>query len=197
MANMRDNDPPEHRFDDHSVIVPPHKLRAVIKHTREPGGVAMDVVAHAEAALAEIRGEFNGWMEAECTRIEKARLAIHDNGLDYMTADTLFRPAHDIKGTAATLGFPLAGRLASSLCRLLTHAPDFSRVPQALIDHFVNSIRAIVREEIHEVHNPVATEIAENLSILVETFLANELKDGYAEIAVDAAPRLEVADAAT
>ena len=39
-----------------------------------------------------------------------------------MTADTraaLFRAAHDIKGEAATFGYPIAGRIAGSLCRLI------------------------------------------------------------------------------
>ncbi len=33
--------------------------------------------------------------------------------------EALFRAAHDIKGQAATLGFPLAAAVADSLCRLI------------------------------------------------------------------------------
>jgi chemotaxis protein histidine kinase CheA len=185
--------PPEHRFDDHSVIVPAHNLRSVARMTGEPGTVAMDVVAKAEAALAELESEFEGWMEEECTRLEDARAGIRRNGLNRETLDGLFSPAHDIKGEAATLGFPLAGRIATSLCRLVSHAPAPERVPAALIEHHVDSIRAVLREQIRQPHNPIGSAVAEKLAILVETFLAAELKEGYAAIAADAAPRLQVA----
>jgi chemotaxis protein histidine kinase CheA len=188
---MKEN-PPEHRFDDHSVIVPAHNLKSLARMTGEPGTVAMDVVAKAEAALAELEGEFDGWMDAECSRLNAARAILRNAGPSRETLEGLFSPAHDIKGEAATLGFPLAGRIASSLCRLVSHAPAPARVPMALIDHHVDSIRAVLREQIRQPHNPIGSAVAEKLAILVETFLAAELKDGYAAIAADAAPRIQV-----
>lgn len=189
--NVKDN-PPEHLFDDHSVIVPAHNLKSVARMTGEPGTVDMDVVAKAEAALAELEGEFEGWMEEECARLDDARAAVHRSGRNRETLDGLFSPAHDIKGEAATLGFPLAGRIATSLCRLVSHAPAPERVPLTLIGHHVDSIRAVLREQIRQPHNPIGSAVAEKLAIMVETFLAAELKEGYAAIAADAAPRLQV-----
>jgi hypothetical protein len=147
----------------------------------------MDVVARAEAALAELKSEFGGWMSAECERADHARLAIRAEGLNSTNMHRLYHSAHDIKGTAETLGFPLATRIAVSLCRLLRHAPELSTIPVSMIDHHVDAIRAIVREQLQGGENAQAMEIAERLSILVETFLADELKDAYAEIAADAA----------
>jgi chemotaxis protein histidine kinase CheA len=98
----------------------------------------------------------------------------------------LFRASHDIKGDAATLGYPLAGRLAGSLCRLLDHAPDRTRIPMMLVDRSVEAIRAVVREQVRDAGEPTASEIAEQLAILVEKFLAGEMGDGYAEIAGEA-----------
>ncbi len=190
MTKTKDHNPPEHRFDDHSVIVPRHALRGVVRHTREPGTFAMDVVARAEAALSELKSEFGGWMNAECERADKARLAIRAEGLNSANMDRLYHSAHDIKGTAETLGFPLATRIAVSLCRLLRHSPDISKIPVTLIDHQVDAIRAIVREQMQGTENPHAAEIAEQLAIMVEHFLASELKDAYAEIAGDAAAGL-------
>lgn len=190
MTKAKDQNPPEHRFDDHSVIVPRHALRGVVRHTREPGTFAMDVVARAEAALAELKSEFGGWMSAECERADEARLAIRAEGLNSVNMHRLYHSAHDIKGTAETLGFPLATRIAVSLCRLLRHSPDISKIPVALIDHQVDAIRAIVREQMQGKENPHAAEIAEQLAIMVEAFLSSELKDAYAEIAGDAAAGL-------
>jgi hypothetical protein len=175
----------ETHYEDHSVIVPPHRLKAAVRHTSEPGEIAMDVIAKAEAALAVLKDEFRGWMDTECDRLEAARQALHRDGASGPIVKTLFLASHDVKGDAATLGFPLAGKIAGSLCRLLDHAPDPRRCPLVLVDRHVEAIRAIVRESVRDA-TPVGVEVAEQLAILVEKFLAAELKDGYAEIAGDA-----------
>ena len=71
-------------------------------------------------------------------------------------------------------------------------APLAARIPFALIDHHVDAIKAVVREEVKDPLNPYGLEISGQLAVIVETFLAAELKDGYAEIAGDAAPRIEI-----
>ncbi len=193
MSQQPHNDnPPEKRFDDHSVIVPPHMLKKVVTHAQGSGQIDMSAVDRAEAALAELKSEFGDWMNAECQRIDAARRAMHANGVSRATVDALFLPAHDIKGGATTLGYPLAERIATSLCRLLRHMPEPVRIPTGLIDHHVDAIRAVVREDVQNAHNPYGLELAERLSIMVETLLARELKDAYAEIAGDAAPRIAI-----
>lgn len=186
----QDENPPEKHFDDHSVIVPPHKLKKAVTHAKGKVNIDMSAVQRAEAALEELKVEFGEWMNAECLRIDTARQIIHAKGLNPATVEALFMPAHDIKGGATTLGFPLAERIATSLCRLLQHAPEPARIPRGLIDHHVDAIRAVVREEVKDAHNPYGLELAERLSIMAETFLSEEMKDAYAEIAGDAAPRI-------
>jgi chemotaxis protein histidine kinase CheA len=179
-------------YEDHSVIMPPHRLKTAVFHTSEPGDIPMDVVERAEAALASLKGEFTGWMQAECDRLDAASRSLHQNGPTKLVLDMLFRASQDIKGDAATLGYPIAGPLASALCRLLYHAPDPGRIPLALVDRFVEAIRAVVRESVRSPEDPVAIEVADSLAEMVENFLAAELQDEYAEIAGDAAPPLTV-----
>ncbi len=176
----------ETKFSDHTVIVPPHRLKSVITHTAEQGDFAMDVVARAEAALAEIRHEFRAWMSAECEALEAARNVMRSKGQSGPTLHKISHTAHEIKGHAAVLGFPLAGRIAGLLCRLLNHAPDPEHVPLAVIDSHVDAIRAVVREQIHSVNDKTGREIFERLAVIVENFLAQELGDAYAELAGDA-----------
>ena len=64
-------------------------------------------------------------------------------GINQGTRDGLFLAAHDIKGQAATFGFPLVAPVADSLCRLIEHTPDMARLPFGLIDQHVDAIRAI------------------------------------------------------
>ncbi len=182
----------ETEYEDHKVIVPPHKLKSAIVHTNEPGDIAMDVVQQAEEALASLKDEFGDWMQAECDQLEAARADLHQSGVNPATLLMLFRASHDIKGNAATFGYPLAGRLAGSLCRMLDNAPDRNRIPIVLVDRYVEAIRAVVREQVRDSEQPTANEIAEQLAILVEKFLAAELQDEYAEIAGEAYVKIDI-----
>jgi hypothetical protein len=130
-------------------------------------------------------------MDSECDRLEAARQALHHAGPSAPTLKVLFLAGHDVKGDAATLGFPLAGRLGASLCRLLDHLPDPSRCPIALVDRHVEAIRAAVREKHRDGDESTGVQVAEQLAILVEKFLAAELKEGYAEIAGDAHAQID------
>lgn len=185
-------EPVETQYDDHKIIVPPHGLKTAIVHTAEPGDIAMDVVQKAEESLAQLKHEFGDWMQAECDQLDSARADIHKNGPNATNLLLLFRASHDIKGDAATLGYPVAGRLAGSLCRLIDHAPDRARIPLVLIDRYVEAIRAVVREQVRETASATVSEVTEQLAILVEKFLAAELQDDYAEIAGEAYVRIDL-----
>ena len=131
-------------FADHHVITQPNPLRKVL--LRVPENDLDDPVARAEKALAGLSGEFKNWMAIEADRLSAAHAAILRDGFTDDTREELFRAAHDIKGDAATFGFPSAGAAAESLCRIIEHAPDLDQVPSDLIAHHINAIQAIVRE---------------------------------------------------
>src|SRR6202030_1685547 len=122
-----------------------------------------DPVARAEQALAGLSGEFNDWMAIECDRLAAAHAAILKHGFTTDTREELFRAAHDIKGDAATFGFPTAGAAAESLCRIIEHAPDLERVPAELIAHHINAIHAIVRDHTRLDTLTVASELSRRL----------------------------------
>jgi Hpt domain len=176
----------ETKFSDHTVIVPPHRLKSVITHTAEQGDFAMDVVARAEAALSEIRHEFRSWMVVECEALEAARNEMRSHGPSAEALQKVSLTAHEIKGHAAVLGFPLAGRIAGILCRLLAYAPNPQLIPLTVIDSHVDAVRAVVREQIHTMNDKTGKEIFERLALIVEGFLSNELGNAYADIAGDA-----------
>ena len=98
----KDNDASVTTFADHEVITPPADLRKAVRTCRIGDD---DPVAGAEAALAQLSSEFDDWMHAECERLEP-RARTSAPGLYEKTHDDLFRAAHDIKGEAATFGFP-------------------------------------------------------------------------------------------
>jgi chemotaxis protein histidine kinase CheA len=145
-------------FKDHHVITQPNPLRRVIRQVDEKD--ADDPVGRAEQALAGLSGEFKKWMSVECDRLAAAHAAIIEQGFGRPSRDELFRAAHDIKGDAATFGYPTAGAVAESLCRIIEHAPDLAKVPADLITHHINAILAIVHK--HSRADP--TETAHQLS---------------------------------
>ncbi len=158
-------------YGDHEVIRPENKLRGVVK-AGSPGDD--DPVARAELALSELSGEFASWMESECQRLDKARAEIAAAGFNKINKDALFHAAHDIKGEAATFGFPLVATAADSLCRLIEHTPDVSRIPIKLVDQHVDAVRAIYREYSQSDAKELAATLTKRLRVVTDEFLMHE-----------------------
>ncbi|MDQ8726547.1 Hpt domain-containing protein [Bradyrhizobium sp. LHD-71] len=156
-------------FPDHQIIRQPNPLRRAVKRVAE--NPADDPVARAEKALDGLSDEFEGWMRQECERLAAAHAAILKKGLNRTAQDELFRAAHDIKGAAATFGYPMAAAAADSLCRIMEHAPDFATVPNELIAHHVNAIQAIVREHRRFGVASVADELSRKLRGVADEYL--------------------------
>ena len=85
-------------------------------------------------------------MDDECERLDKARHKVIDGGFTKANKEVLFHAAHDIKGEAATFGYPAVASAADSLCRLIEYTPDATRIPAQLVDQHVDAVRAIYRE---------------------------------------------------
>lgn len=164
-------------FADHEVILPPNKLKKAVQKVKPGTKVDFDPVAQAEAALAELAGDFGQWMDQECTRLDNARNAVKAAGLNTATRDALFLAAHDIKGQATTFGFPLVTPVADSLCRLIEHTPEMARLPMSLIDQHVDAVRAITHRNTRGDSDSNAARLAEKLRHVTEEFLAHENRD--------------------
>ena len=132
------------RFADHHVITQPNPLGKVLLRVHESD--LDDPVARAEKALADLSGEFKTWMTIEADRLSAAHAAVLRHGFTDDITEELFRAAHDIKGDAATFGFPSAAAAAESLCRIIEHAPELEEVSPDLITHHIDAVQAIVRE---------------------------------------------------
>jgi chemotaxis protein histidine kinase CheA len=163
------------RFPDHHVITQPNPLRKVLRRVADED--RDDPVARAEKALANLSGEFPNWMVVETERLAAAHAAILKDGITKATRDELFRAAHDIKGDAATFGFPSAGAAAESLCRVIEHAPDLATVPSELIEHHIDAIQAIVRQRTKLDTISMANELTGRLRGVTDEYLARVNRD--------------------
>jgi HPt (histidine-containing phosphotransfer) domain-containing protein len=162
-------------FADHHVITQPNPLQNVLRRVAEQD--LDDPVARAEKALAGLSGEFKNWMGIEADRLSAAHAAILRNGFTKLAREELFRAAHDIKGDAATFGYPSAGAAAESLCRIIEHAPDLDTVPSDLIAHHINAIQAIVRERTKLDTVSTASELSRKLRGVADEYLTHANRD--------------------
>jgi HPt (histidine-containing phosphotransfer) domain-containing protein len=133
-----------------------------------------DPVARAEAAFGALASEFTGWMQAECERLDAARRKVKRLGFTAAAHGSLFRAAHDIKGEAASFGFPEAADIAASLCRLLEYTPARTAIPLKLVDRHVAALRAIIRDHGRPDAGDAARKLTQRLCEVTDAFLKRE-----------------------
>ena len=123
-----------------------------------------------------------------------AHAAILCDGFTDANREELFRAAHDIKGDAATFGYPSAGATAESLCRIIEHAPDLDLVPAELITHHINAIQAIVRERTKLDTATIASKLSNQLRGLADEFLVKVNSDRPEHLEAIMAPSIVPAE---
>ena len=157
--------------DGYEVVKPPRDLRAKVRVMSEREAARFDPVKSAEAALKRLSTDFDSWMANEAATLASAWSDIQENGMNEENCATLFRAAHDIKGQASTLGYPLVGAVAGSLCHLIEHVPA-TDLPATLISQHVDAVRAMVAETAQKEENPTARALVDRLADVTEDFIA-------------------------
>src|SRR5262245_10804702 len=105
MAKDKGGKPSVATFGDYEMITPPNPLRMAVSQVSDKDAHD-DPVARAERALELLSSEFSSWMDSECDRLDAARRDVKLKGFIKTTHEALFHAAHDIKGEAATFGYP-------------------------------------------------------------------------------------------
>jgi chemotaxis protein histidine kinase CheA len=161
---------------DHTVIHPHNvlKAKAVVMHNG-PHILDETAIRRAEIALQGLSSNFNGWMEEACRTLVTTHQATKAAVPTRNSANTFHRAAHDIRGHGTTLGFPLATRVAASLCLLLENLPDAianSDAVSGLVDQHVDAIRAITREGVIQSTHRVGEMLTAELEAITERLVA-------------------------
>jgi HPt (histidine-containing phosphotransfer) domain-containing protein len=188
MAKNNSRDVEIKTFATHKVITQPNPLRKVLRRVDEKDGD--DPVARAEKALAGLAGEFGSWMSVEAARLSAAHAAVVKDGFTLKACEELFRAAHDIKGDAATFGYPSAAAAAESLCRIIEHAPDLAKVPRELLAHHINAIQAIVHDHTRLDSTALAGELSRRLRKVADEYLVHVNRDRPEHLEAITAPSI-------
>src|SRR5690349_19379497 len=192
---MRKENPPAleiKSYPTHRVITQPNPLRKVLRRIGDKD--ADDPIARAEQALAGLSGEFKSWMTVEADRLSAAHAAVLKHGFTEKNCEELFRAAHDIKGDAATFGYPSAAAAAESLCRIIEHAPDLDKVPAELITHHIQAVQAIVHDHTKLDSVTIAAELSRRLRKVADDYLVHVNRDRPEHLEAIMAPSIVPAD---
>jgi len=124
------------------LFMPPNMLRA--KAGGGFGGVDLGAIKRAEGAMEGLKDEFAG-MAGDSVAALLAAHAAHAACADLANRAALLRASLDLKGMAATFGFPLMARVSGSLARLVSEAPDGKLLPPKLLEAHVAAVQVIQR----------------------------------------------------
>ena len=151
------------------IIQVPNTLRA--KVGGRLGALDQEAIAKAEAALADLSSEFEGWLMDEIGKLDAVYATIKVEGLTVENAEALFYRAHDLKGLGTTYGYPLITRVAGSLCKMMDDETKRAAAPRVLVDAHLDAIRAIVRDHIKTDEHPVGQILATTLEDRVKLLM--------------------------
>lgn len=149
--------------DPEVVIVPARddlRRKALVNQGSADENMAQ-AIRRAQKAVESLSGEYDAIFAEQVASIVAAHNAFAASRSD-QTRAALFRAAHDLRGSAATLGYALAGRMAQSLSRLVSLVDE---PPASLVSAHVEALRAIAREKVKNPSDPVGSALAEELDL--------------------------------
>ncbi len=159
--------------DEYEVLTPPTDLRKKVRMLSKREAAKFDPVKTAEEALNRLSQNFGGWMANEARDLMSAWEVIESDGLTSESLDTMYQCAHNIKGQALTLGYPLVGSVAASFCHLIETVPSPQDLPLPLVEQYVEAIRAMVAENAKDEQNQTGSALLDRLKEVTDDYLAH------------------------
>jgi len=145
---------------------PPNRLAEKVPKTG--GKTLQQAVADADRAIQRLSEDYGRHLADDMAALEKYMAAVK-TAPTAGNLKTLFRLVHNMRGQAATFGFPLITEVGRSLCLYLLETEDESEVNVTLIEQHVNALRVIYREKIEGHGDRLSREVVDALMRAVET----------------------------
>lgn len=158
------------------IITPPTDLRKKVRVLSKREAAKFDPVAAAEQALKQLSHNFENWMGKEADQLLDAWQKAKDLETNKTNLVTLYQEFHNIKGQAATLGYPLVGRLAANFCFLFERLEDDASLPYPLVEQHVSAARAMIAEGAHDEKNALGVNLVSKLEEVTDDYLGQMQK---------------------
>jgi chemotaxis protein histidine kinase CheA len=147
------------------LFMPPNILKA--KTGGGFGGIDLGAIKRAESAMESLKSGFTDMAGDDVKALAAARdRHAADPGPENRAA--LGRAAHDLKGAAAGYGFALIGRVAASLCKLISETPETHPLPARLVEAHVSAIQVIHRKGLTGADDVLALTLITELDAQVQ-----------------------------
>ncbi|MBL1421186.1 MAG: hypothetical protein COC24_011820 [Alphaproteobacteria bacterium] len=158
----------------YGMIIPPNNLKTKVKITVVKDGSETESIDNADAAMEAMGDTFKEWLEDEVSKFDKCRKDMCANpNKEHMAA--LHIVAHDVKGQAQTMGFPLITLVSASLCKLIEVWENVETFPLDLLNNHVDSIKVMLAQDIKEKDHPIGKKLTDKLINTVFDF-ADEIE---------------------
>ncbi len=133
------------------------------------GALSPALCIKAELVVAAMQKDFEKWLEETVAQLYAVWKEMGEDPLNKQKSHELLRNALEVKSLGETYGFPLATRIAHSLCRLIVRidATGFDNAHKVLLDAHVNAIRAVLRDKIKNADDPMGAALASELEARV------------------------------
>lgn len=145
---------------------PPNRLSEKVPKTG--GKTLQQAVADADRAIERLSKDYDKHLAEDMDALGKYMTAVKADPSSE-NLKTLFRLVHNMRGQAATFGFPLITEVGRSLCLYLLETEDEPDANITLIEQHVNALRVIYREKIEGAGDTVSRQVVAALMKAVET----------------------------
>lgn len=146
----------------YGMIIPPNNLKKKVKITIVDDGTETEAIDNADLAMDSMSDQFKEWLEDEVSRFDACRDAMC-NSRDAKNLSGLHVVAHDVKGQAETMGFPLITLVSASLCKLIEIWEKPETFPLDQLNNHVDAIKVMLAHDIREKNHPMGKKLTDKL----------------------------------
>ena len=148
--------------DSFGMIIPPNNLKKKVKITIVKDGKETEAIENAELAMAAMSDKFKEWLQDEVDKFDAARKTMCDErSIDNIKS--IYIVAHDVKGQAETMGYPLITLVAASLCKLIEVWDNPKTFPLDQLNNHVDAIKVMLSQDIKAKDHPLGKKLTESL----------------------------------
>lgn len=146
----------------YGMIIPPNNLKKKVKITIVKDGRETEAIDNADAAMDAMADKFKEWLIDEVSKFDQCRkdMCVERN-VKNMSA--LHVVAHDVKGQAETMGFPLITLVSASLCKLIEVWENPETFPLDQLNNHVDAIKVMLSQDIRAANHPVGKKLTDAL----------------------------------
>lgn len=166
MQQTDDTTQPAAKTAKAKAIKPPNKLAAKVpKYGGKPSHLA---IAEAEQRVENLKDDYVEHLKNDMAEIDML-VGRYKNDQSPDTLKLLFRVIHNMRGQAATFGYPLITQVGRSLCLYLMEQEERMEVPELMmITLHADALKVIYREQIMGSGDSVSQETVIGLMRAVE-----------------------------